>query len=91
VSTTASREKYLERQRRYNQSEKGRARWRKYGTSPKKLEADRRYRETHYRLKVGDLHLGTYRLPDGLSKEQFLEMATEKRDELKQLYDEALA
>ena len=36
------RERYLARQRRYNKSEKGRARWLRYRLSGKGAEADRR-------------------------------------------------
>lgn len=51
------REKYLERQRRYNASEKGHARWLRYSRSPKGCEAKRR----QIRLSAGGIsfYIGT--------------------------------
>jgi hypothetical protein len=42
-----NREAYLEAQRRYNQSEKGRARGYRYDRSEKRHEAHRRYESKH--------------------------------------------
>jgi hypothetical protein len=58
------RAKYLERQRRYNASEKGRARWRRYGTSPKGLESRARYEDTHPRVSMFGQ---THRVPAGFA------------------------
>jgi hypothetical protein len=55
-----SREKYLARQTRYNRSKKGRARWRKYASSPKGQAARDRFEASHIRIPVYD---GTLRIP----------------------------
>jgi hypothetical protein len=70
---TKAREKYYRRQeaaiatsRRYKETHVQECR-----------EQSRRYRETHFPLRVGGLHLGTYKLPEGMTKADLSATITE--------------